>query len=86
MLSNEQFRDFVIKQVEDVKIAINNFPEYQRLIRAENETLAKIEAAASVTVELSDNRATASCLREEFANIHCYMQGWRDALRSMLKE
>ena len=86
MLSNEQFRDFVIKQVEDVKIAINNFPEYQRLIRAENEIIAKIEAASSQPFELLDKRATASCLREEFANIHCYMQGWRDALRSMLKD
>lgn len=85
MLSNEQFKEFVIKQIEDVRVAIETSPEYQRLNQAEAEIICKIEAAY-LPVDLSDKLTNARTLREEFINIHCYMQGWRDALRSMLKE
>ena len=86
MLSNDQFKEFVIKQTEDVRVAAEAFPEYQRLATEEAEIICKIENAASIPFDLSDKRASVSHMREEFINIHCYMQGWRDALRSMLKD
>ena len=89
MLSDPKFREFVKARLNHVDEAFPCSPEGQRLYAEQSaidEEIKSFKAPNEPPFDLVDAHYEVMGAIQELKEIHYYIQGWRDGLRSLLAD